>query len=245
VEEANLRLFASASLRNIENRDEAIKFIVEETSLTPDVLEGNEEAALGYIGASYFTNCENGVMIDIGGASTELVLFKDSVAEKLVSLPVGCLNLSVEHVSEVIPKAKEWKKIRAVVKEQLTKVDWEKGYECPLMVGIGGTLRAALTLSGALFGLSPEQSEIQASHVKEMIKRLKNEQGDLYQTIYKNTPDRLMTISTGLVILQQAIKKFGCEAISVSRYGLREGYLMDRMLANYEKRSIHERRRED
>ena len=48
--------------------------------------------------------------------------------------------------------------------------------------------------------------------------------------VYKTIPERLMTISTGLMILRQAIEKFGCETISVSNFGVREGFLIERVL---------------
>ena len=230
VEVANIHLFATASLRNILNRDEAVKIITEKTELFPDVLDGKDEAALGFSGASRYTDCENGVMIDIGGASTELVLFKDYKVVDLISLPIGCLNLSLDYVSEIIPKTNEMKQIKAVIKEQLAKVNWGKNVSCPLMLGVGGTLRATLKLSRALFNLSPEANSIDANYIKEINRLLKAHKKNIYHTIYKHTPERLMTTPTGLAILQQAIKTFGCDTIFVSKYGLREGYLMDRVL---------------
>ena len=230
VDIANIHLFATAALRNITNRDEAVTIIKDETSLTPDVLEGDEEAALGFAGVFKFVNCNNGVMIDIGGASTELVLFKDYKIVNLVSLPIGCLNLSLDYVKEVIPSASERKQIKAAIKEQFDKVDWGKDAKLPLMVGIGGTLRAASKLSRILFDLKPEQNEINACHVKEINKLLKSHGSNIYHTVSKFIPERLLTISTGVAILNQAIKKFGTENVLVSKYGLREGYLMDRVL---------------
>ena len=54
VEESDIHLFATAALRSISNRNETVQTIIEKTMLTPDVLEGDEEAALGFIGVSYF-----------------------------------------------------------------------------------------------------------------------------------------------------------------------------------------------
>jgi len=245
VESSNLYLFATAAIRNCKNRDAVVAAIVEETGVVPNVLDGEEEAALSFIGASRFTDCENGVMIDIGGASTELVLFRDHGVVTSIRLPIGCLNLSIEHVGKIVPKESEWKKIEAAVKEQFAKVDWGKDLDCPLMVGVGGTLRAVLKLSGAIYGLPARNNEIKPFYVKEIIKLLKDNRSGIYHEIYRITPERLMTISTGLTILQQAIKKFKCETITVSRFGVREGYLMDRVLMNNEKYNIDEGSRED
>ena len=226
----NLHVFATASLRNIENRGEAVRRITEAAGIVPDVLDGDEEAVLCFAGVSRFTDCENGIMIDIGGASTEFVLFKDYKPEKMISLPIGCLNLSLDYISEIMPDAYEMKQIKAVIKEQISKIDWGKNTQCPLMVGAGGTLRAALKLSRAIFSLAPEETSIDAGCIKEINKMLKQHKYNIYRTLYKNTPERLLTVPAGLAILQQAIKTFGCSTITVSRYGLREGYLTDRVL---------------
>ena len=60
VDVAEIRLFATASLRNIENRDDAVRIITEKTALVPDVLEGDEEATLGFAGVLHFDECESG-----------------------------------------------------------------------------------------------------------------------------------------------------------------------------------------
>ena len=230
VDVSAIRLFATAALRNIANRDSAVKTIIEETSLVPDVLEGDEEAALGFSGVSKFVDCDNGVMIDIGGASTELVLFKDHAVADLVSLPIGCLNLALNHVNEIVPTAKERRHIKAAIREQFAKITWADDGPHPLMVGIGGTLRAVAKLSRALFGLAPEQDTITASHVKSLDTLLKSHDAAIYRTVYQHIPERLLTLSPGVAILRQAVKTFGCETISVSKYGLREGYLLERVL---------------
>jgi len=230
AEPSNIYLFATASLRNIKNRNDAINIITETTSLIPDILEGEEEAAFGFDGASKFINCENGIMIDIGGASTEFVLFIDYKAAIFTSLPIGCLNLSVKYVNKIIPAKTEKKQINNEIKEQLSKIEWFEGVNCPLMVGIGGTLRAALKLSHVIFDIPVEQNYMSAHYVKEILQQLKNNTGNIYHSIYKTIPERLMTISTGLMILQQAIKKFGCDTIAVSKFGVREGYLINRVL---------------
>ena len=245
VDLRDLHLFATASIRNIKNRSDAVSRIIETTGLSPDILEGTEEAALSYIGASRFVDCDNGIMIDIGGASTELVLFKEHEIVNSISLPVGCLNLSVEHVSRIIPDEDEWKNIKEAVREQFAAVDWGESVTAPLLVGVGGTLRAALKLANALYDSPPGLNELSADNVREIARLLRENKDNIYHTVYKTTPERLMTIPTGIIILQQAIKLFGCERISVSRYGIREGYLIDRVLLRNGKYSIDERSMED
>jgi exopolyphosphatase/guanosine-5'-triphosphate,3'-diphosphate pyrophosphatase len=238
VDPSDIHLFAAASLRNIVNRDEAVSIIAQETSLIPYVLEGEEEAALGFAGATKHVNCERGVMIDVGGASTELVLIENYAAKKLVSFPMGCLNLYVHHVKEILPKEKEKKHIYDTIKGHLSMIDWGTNMKYPLLLGTGGTLRATLKLARNLFGLPPETQDFNASYVKEILDLLRDKSDNIYLKVYQSIPERLLTISTGLAILQQVIKKFGCETISVSKFGVREGYLISRVLEVNDKYSI-------
>ncbi|MCL1916750.1 MAG: phosphatase [Peptococcaceae bacterium] len=235
VEPSNLYVFATAVLRNIRNKDEAVQIIAERTSLLPDVLEGDEEAALGFAGVTGFMNYDSGIMIDIGGASTEFVHFKKGKVIDTVSLPLGCLNLSVEYIDKIIATEYERKQIKTAIRAQLARIDWggdgdtsEKKY--PLLVGTGGTLRAVLKLSQVLFGLPVQENSVNTWHVQEINKLLKYNKNNIYHTMHRTFPERLMTFPTGLTILHQAIKKFGSETISVSQYGIREGYLLERVL---------------
>lgn len=223
-------LFAAASLRNIRNREDAVETIARETLLVPYVLEGEEEAALGFAGAAKYISFKSGLMIDIGGASTELALIENYEPVKLASMPIGCLNLSVNYVKRIIPTEQEDKQIRAAIKEHLSALGWEPDSRYPLMLGSGGTMRAALKLARSLCGAPPGSQEFSASHVKEIADLLRKEDDSIYLKIYQTIPERLMTIATGFAILQQVIRKFGCETVAVSKFGVREGYLVDRVL---------------
>ena len=241
AEPENISVFASASLRNVSNGNEAVDMITRETSLSPVILSGEEEASLGYVGVSNYLDCNDGIMIDIGGASTELVLFKNGRIENLTSLPIGCLNLYVKYVSEILPKKNERKRIKAKIEKHFSTVDWAQGETQPLMVGIGGTLRSALALSRTLFDLPEDGNEILPDHIATASKLLAKNKEKIYLKVYRTVPERLMTISTGLAILRCALKVFGCETISVSHFGVREGYLVDRVLNTGEKYVISHR----
>jgi len=230
VDENEIYAFATASLRGILNREQALKILAQTTGLFPDVLSGEEEARLDFIGASHFTECMDGILIDIGGASTEFVRFENAQPVCLASLPIGCLNLYTRFVGRIIPNGEERKKIKKEIREQLANLGWKAEDDFPLMIGIGGTVRAAHKLSCGLFSLPQSQNEMNAGYIKEILNKLRNNENAIYRNVYKLIPERTLTIFTGLMILNEAIKRFGCESIFVSGYGVREGYLIDRIL---------------
>ena len=70
----NVFVFATASLRNVSNTDEAVLRIKEETGFNTEIILGENEAIYDFIGASQVVDISDGILIDIGGESTELVI---------------------------------------------------------------------------------------------------------------------------------------------------------------------------
>lgn len=57
---------------------------------------------------------ERGILVDIGGGSTELVLFEQGSILHLSSFPIGSLNLYQNHVSGVFPDKEERLAIKSI-----------------------------------------------------------------------------------------------------------------------------------
>ncbi len=73
-----LYIFATASLRNIENTLEVTAEIKKQTGFDVDVISGREEAVFDYYGAMQTIEMHDRLLVDIGGGSTELVFYKDN-----------------------------------------------------------------------------------------------------------------------------------------------------------------------
>lgn len=115
----NISVFATASLRNIANTNEAVNKISAATGYNIEVISGEEEAILGYIGATH-NHPDNGVtVIDIGGASTEITAFTESGSHNAVSFPTGSLKLYGECVKKVLPGKGAVKRIENEIKKRL------------------------------------------------------------------------------------------------------------------------------
>ena len=143
--------FATASLRNINNSYEATKAIEEKSGFDIELITGEEEATLGYVGASMILTLDDGLLIDIGGGSTELVLYENGEIKTATSLPFGSLSLSNKYVAEFLPNEKEILRIRNHVLKQLKSVSNAITPENnKLICGVGGTVRAARKLNNEI-----------------------------------------------------------------------------------------------
>ena len=139
-------VFATASLRNISNTEQALSIIRAATGYSVEIISGEDEALLGYAGAMQELHLTGGAFLDIGGASTEIVTFEDGKPVDFASFPIGSLSLYRRCVKKILPGEGSLKRLRQEISDT---IDVSKGALPPqaLLVGVGGTARAALKLA--------------------------------------------------------------------------------------------------
>lgn len=223
-------VFATASLRNIDNREEVLEAIGTLAGVTPEILTGDEEARLGFLGATHDIPMQSGLVIDIGGGSTELVLFEEARVKNLISLPLGSLNLHTFVVKGIVPHADDYKKMKQLVRAELDKLDWEYDKSGLPMCGVGGTVRASLALAKELYALPKNARQVQYETIQSIVKTLKSGTVEEQKALYRVTPERIFSLAPGMVLLREVMKTFHSPAIAVSENGVREGFLIDRAL---------------
>lgn len=225
----NVFVFATASLRNIINTDEVVRNIKERTGFPVDVIAGEEEAKLGFIGASHALTVKDGILVDIGGGSTEITTYKNAKIIKAVSLPIGSLSLYSKHVSKLFPKNFEKEAIKQDVIFELNKLGETNVNEYKILCGVGGSIRATKKLHNHLI-LDNETTEFEVANIAHLLTLLHKSDKKTLRKVLQVVPDRVHTIIPGMIILQAIAAYYGCETIHVSNYGVREGYLYTKVL---------------
>lgn len=90
---SNIKIVATATLRLATNAHVFIKKAEEILNHKLEVISGEEEARQIYLGVAYTSaNQGNSLVIDIGGASTEIVIGNDMQPIHLKSLDMGCVT---------------------------------------------------------------------------------------------------------------------------------------------------------
>ena len=82
--------FATAAVRSAENKEEFLRLVKERCPLTIDVVSGEKEASLAAFGA---LGKGDGIVIDVGGASSEVVCVKGGEMVYAKSFPIGAVTL--------------------------------------------------------------------------------------------------------------------------------------------------------
>lgn len=135
--------FATAALRNAVNSKEAVAAIESQTGLSLRVLSGDEEAELGFLGATHDLPADSGLLVDIGGGSTELVRYEARQITERKSLPMGSQQLASRFVRGVLPTPDEASRLFDGAARQALLLP---AASFPVVCGIGGTLKGAKNL---------------------------------------------------------------------------------------------------
>lgn len=221
-----LFLFATASLRKVSNSEEVIREVHEKLGLSIELLSEKEEATLGFLGITRMISDDGGVSCDIGGGSTEVVLFSEDQVQDVINLDEGSLSLFTKFNERIIPTKKEIKAMRKYIRKKLKVYDEVPEY--PLLVGIGGSVRAANNVIQEIYGV-PKEKPFTVDTAKDLLKRFKDQDRDTIRMVLKVSPERIHTFAPGLCILLEVCRHFSVKEVQVCKSGLREGYLMHKM----------------
>lgn len=224
-------IFATASLRNVSNQDEVVNEIRRTTGILPEIISGQEEARLDFLGATRFYPMERGLLADIGGGSTELVWFVKNGPKEMISVPIGSLGLHTRWVEGLIPTAKEREKMRREARQVLEGIDWAvSSKDCALVCGIGGSMRMTLQLAQELLDHDKNNRTFTIDEAEKLWKIAASDDPAVSRAAYRILPERMFSMVPGLLIILEIARRFGSEKFYVSQTGVREGYLIDRFL---------------
>lgn len=213
---------ATASLRNIENTDEVCTAVKIQCGFDIIVLSGEEEALYDYYGAMQSVNEPAGVVIDIGGGSTEFVFYMENSISKILSIPIGSLTAYSAYVKDIIPTVKERKEIESAMESAMSEI-FEKSPD--VICGVGGSIRAAVKVYNEIFPTLPK-GRVQISSLASLLKVRKD---ILAKAILKTAPERIHTFVPGLVLLCTIAQKWNIKELTVSTSGVKEGFLTEKL----------------
>lgn len=217
--------FATASLRNIDNSDAVLKIIRDELEIDIDIISNEDEGYLSYYAMKSLLNdklnSENGIIADIGGGSSEIVIFKGNRIIENTSLPIGSLNLHSKFVKGIMPDKKEIKAIKDEINAHLSKIDNNDTFS--ELIGVGGTFRLIPEL------LANDNKVFTAHQLENLIYCGKTDRNDLAKLILKTKPERIHTALPGMMIAKEIMKKWNVSKVLTDRVSVRDGYLLKKI----------------
>src|SRR6185503_9553646 len=224
---------ATSAVRDAANGSDFLARVLRETGVRVRVLEGEEEARLSFRSALAHFDLGMGraVVMDIGGGSLELVLSADGVVERLASLPFGAVRLTERHLRDgsTSPKALRAlrKEVREALKPHLPVRDW-RGAQ---LIGSGGTFTNLaglyLTRQGIFTARNVHAARVPRGDVEHILEMLHAMSPDERREVEGLNPDRADIIVAGLAVVAEVMARLQAREVQVSRYGIREGILLE------------------
>lgn len=234
---------ATSAVREAPNGKDFLQSVQDEVGLTVDLISGQEEARriyLGVLSGMEFNNQPH-IIIDIGGGSTELILGDSHEARTLTSTKVGAVRLTSELITTDPITNTEFKALEAYARGMLERAVEEvqanfKLGEFPRLVGTSGTIETLVMIHAReKVGSVPSTLngyELSLKDLQEWVHRLRKISNSERATIPGMPEKRSEVIIAGAVILQEAMNLLGVESVTVCERSLREGVIVDWMLAH-------------
>ena len=219
---AKIYAFATAAVRSSKNGGEFCARVKAQCGLDVDVVSGEEEAALGLMGA--LSPKRSGGIIDVGGASTEVCYKRAGEILSRVSLPVGCVKL----YDRCLDRREE---LASAIDEVLNQLDGVA--PCGETFAVGGT---ASTLASVKLGLSAydgaalQDLPLPIDWMRETAERLLSLTAEERASVPGMDKSRADIIAGGAFLLVKVMEKLHLSQIKFSDRDNLEGYLHARGL---------------
>ncbi len=214
-------VFATAAVRKARNKQEFLDLVYSLSGINIDVISGEKESEIGYLGA---LDGADGGLIDVGGASTEVIVVEKGKSIYSKSLDIGAVTLK-DTCGQDIQAVDNF--LNDKILEYCVIPFSNKFYS------IGGTATSTASMLLELEAYSPEKVDGFIVN-KEQLKKLKDKLFAMSVEERKNVVglqrDRAEVIAHGVAILYAVIEKIGINEIIISEKDNLEGYLKIKMV---------------
>ena len=223
-----VRMVATSATRDAANRADFVSMVEAVLGVEPEVISGDEEAALSFRGATVGLDAADGpfFVMDIGGGSTELVLGTTAV-EAARSVDVGCVRLTERHLVSDPPTAAEIAAAVADVDVALRMaLEVVPAASARTAVGLAGSVTTVAALALGLPSYQPEAihlSRVSREHVAEITAQLLAMTRAERAQLPVMHPGRVDVIGGGALVLDRALQLTGHDEVVVSESDILDG----------------------
>jgi len=224
-------VIATSAVRDAANGGAFVAELRERFDLDTEVLSGDREAELTYLGAISGGGRDATMLVcDIGGGSTEVVVGTAGEIEFHTSLQVGVVRHTERFLADDPPTAAQLETLAEDVHDRLAEA--LSAVELPTVeraIGVAGTPSSLAAVDLALEPYDPKAVEghrLGMETVQAWLSRLASLPLTERREVTGIHPDRAQAIVAGLVILIEVMRTFDLGAIEVSEHDILYGSVL-------------------
>ena len=224
-----VRATATSAARDAANRDAFFAPAEQILGVRPELLSGDDEAELSFLGATSDLEATRGpfLVVDIGGGSTEVVFGTDR-AEASVSVDMGCVRITERFFDHDPPRPEELSSALSVIDLYLDDVLRlvPQAPEAATVVGLAGTVTTAAAVEIGLATYDRDaihHFELTRSAAEDVFRTLATE--PLADRVHNPglERERADVIVGGMCVLVALYRKLGLERVLVSEADILDG----------------------
>lgn len=219
--------YATAAVRRAKNQKSFLDEVAMTCGIKIKVLSVEEQAMLVYQGVINSMDIPKGLIMEMGGGSTNLIYYNRRNLIHYETLPFGAVTLTDLFKVDVTNPQERTEKIEEFISSQLDKIPWLDSVEPDTaFVGVGGSFRNLGRISRMV-----TKYPFNMTHGYELGTPEFNK---IYGTIRKldlNSTMKIKGVSSGradifpsaLAVMKAVVDRFNFQKITISGCGLREG----------------------
>ena len=223
----NPDIFATSAARDAANGKEFTEAVKAAAGISLQIITGEEEAELSFLGASAVVRAERCGVIDIGGGSTEIAIGSGRGIESSFSCQMGAVRLfqrlRIDRKEDMVPVEKA---AAEILDEHLQRYP---GLQLPeTWAGTGGTFT---TLAAMALGqpwtdrTHVHGTAVSRREIRETGEKLAGMRTEDRIRLPGLQPSRADIVVHGICILLGTMERLGLEKIIVSEQGNLDGYI--------------------
>ena len=132
---------ATAAVREADNKQQFLTRVKKEIGLDVKVLSGIDEGYYDYWGVANSIDQENGLIMDIGGGSIELIWMQDREIKESTSLSFGALDITQQFDLYDSINEKQEEKLHEFLYQAYQEIPWLDEMKHTTLLGVGGTIK--------------------------------------------------------------------------------------------------------
>jgi exopolyphosphatase / guanosine-5'-triphosphate,3'-diphosphate pyrophosphatase len=221
------RVGATSAVRDAANRDAFLEAARDAVGIEPEVLSGQDEARLSYLGATADLPAGRYLVTDIGGGSTEFVLGSPACIEARISLDIGSVRLMERWLASDPPTSAELAALERDIDSALAAADRAlAGLGDACFVGVAGTVTTLAALRLGLERYDPSRTHhfrLTTEDVQTQYRRLAALPVAQRMKLPCLPRDRADVIVAGISILYRSMVRWSFAEIVVSEKDILDG----------------------